>query len=431
MKLKTTTLIFLLSVGLFGYSQNKIVELPLTLQTGKNPLDTWGLMGIYGLPVGDTGSLPPDFPRVSKFPEGLTDMICAYIETDQQQNAYQNYLTGKITKESYESVQVILNWKPDTANLSKTPIKTVIALVYGKDSAGNFMVVIDANNNLDLSDDEWRPIYMEQWETPFFSNPNIDSLMQIYAVDATYEIFIQNKVVPITSPRYIVYVSKFNTFMSNLPTPYATTEYEGKRIIVSRAGHRTPQLAFITNSEEEEFIGFEKRYNRGDYIEIGGEIYKYLEVNVTENTLVLEKIETGTVSLKKTIELSEIQVFSTKVGDRPFPFQEEEFTTKELISLDNFKGKYVLLDFFGTWCGPCIDEIPYLKELYSKTDRAKFEIIAIAARTPADALRNMIDIRSITWKNIMSDRTNRLVEIYGIERYPTTILIDPDGGLMN
>ena len=75
------------------------------------------------------------------------------IETNTYQTEYQNYLVGNISRKRYESLQKILNWIPDTLNLSKEHLKCKIAFAYGKDASGKTKMVVDANNNLDLSDD--------------------------------------------------------------------------------------------------------------------------------------------------------------------------------------------------------------------------------------------------------------------------------------
>ena len=86
-----------------------------------------------------------------------------------------------------------------------------------------------------------------------------------------------------------------------------------------------------------------------------------------------------------------------------------------------------MLDFWSVTCGPCIAEFPHLKELYSKTDRAKFEIIGIVGHSASDRLKKVIDQHEITWPQILSNDTNKIIENYRISGYPTTLLIDPEG----
>ncbi|MDR2906703.1 MAG: TlpA family protein disulfide reductase [Bacteroidales bacterium] len=229
----------------------------------------------------------------------------------------------------------------------------------------------------------------------------------------------------VSTPFYVTYNTRFDVLMHYLPILYATTQYNGEQMVVSSANRRGATLAITTNLKKGDYIKVD--YEKDEYIEIKDEFYKFLGVDVKKFVLLLEKIDKGNLDAFKTTDLSQVQVSSTKIGGTPFPFQAEEFITKKTIVLDSFREKYVLLDFFGTWCGPCIAEIPHLKELYSKTDRSKFEIIGIAVESSSDALERLIYTNSITWLNIMSDKTNRIAEIYGIKNYPTTILLDLEG----
>jgi thiol-disulfide isomerase/thioredoxin len=119
--------------------------------------------------------------------------------------------------------------------------------------------------------------------------------------------------------------------------------------------------------------------------------------------------------------------------------------TGDTLRLSDFRGKYVLLDFWGSWCKPCRAGHPHLLELYNKYKACGFEIIGIADddRNP-DAWRKAIEHDGIgEWKHILrgldmtrfargdTDYLDYPLEIsasrYGISAYPTKILIDPSG----
>ena len=427
MKLNKIALIALLSVKLFGCSQEKLVELPLTIQNDHSPFGVW-FAGMGAISENENDPWKNSYLKVSKFPEGLTDMKHGFIETNIYQFVYQNYLSGNITKSWYEELKKSWNWEPDTLTLSKNPVRTGIAFAYGKDLEGVLKIAVDANGNLDLSDDR---LFTALDGTSFSESSDKASLIKAYSFNVPFEIFVQNRIIPVSSSLLIIYNSQYNLLMSRLAL-YATTQYKGEQIAVSlgnaRVSYENIQLAFINNLKKGELIDEENIHKENEYIEIKDEIFKILGVNTDKFTLMLEKVDTrnNAISLKKT-NLTEIEVFSTQIGDKLYPFQGEEFTTKEMVSLESLRGKYVLLDFFGTWCMPCISEIPFLKELYAKTDRAKFEIIGIVGRSPSDALRRLINNYSIDWPQIMSNETNLLIEKYGISKYPTTFLLDPAG----
>ncbi len=100
------------------------------------------------------------------------------------------------------------------------------------------------------------------------------------------------------------------------------------------------------------------------------------------------------------------------------------------VSLSDFKGKWVMLDFWGTWCGWCIKGIPQMKEEYAKMgDNVVF--VSIACNDPKDKWLEAIKKYEMNWVNLYSDDDSpadeRVQLIYGIEGFPTKFLIDPEG----
>ena len=414
MKSNKIAVMILLSINLLSCSHDKIVELPLTLQNGYGPF-RMGLGGIAPNSENESNPWYKTYLKVAKFPEDLTDVKYGHIETNIYQSVYQDYLLGNITKEWYDGLQKSWNWTPDTLNLSKTPIKTKIAFAYGKNSEGVLQIVVDANNNLDLSDD----ILFSPLDMAFVDeNENKDEIAQAQAVNASFEIFVHNKIVPVCVPLFVMYHSQINMFMCNF-SQYATTQYKDEQIAVSSSNftnlsYEKIEVTFIQNSlKHGEKVTEEDIYRKNEYLEIKGEILKIIGINTNQNTLVLEK-----TNLPKT------QLLSTQIGFKSYPFQEEEFTKRAPISSESLKGKYVLLDFWATWCGPCIQEFPHLKELYSKTDRDKFEIVGIVGASQPNTLTDAIDKHEITWPQILSDEIGKM---YGIQGFPTTFILDAEG----
>ena len=194
MKAKKILASILLAICLLSCSQDKIVELPLTIQNGYGHFSA-SFGGIHADSEDENNPWKKTYLRISKFPEGLSDMKCGHIETNIYQSVYQDYFCGNITSNWYENLQKLWLWEPDTLNLSKNPIKTKIAFVYGIDSEGILKIAVDANNNLDLSDDKlFVPL-----EASF---DNVDSLAQVYAFNVSFETFVHNEVVPVSVLRF-------------------------------------------------------------------------------------------------------------------------------------------------------------------------------------------------------------------------------------
>ncbi|WP_257666322.1 TlpA disulfide reductase family protein [Parapedobacter tibetensis] len=118
------------------------------------------------------------------------------------------------------------------------------------------------------------------------------------------------------------------------------------------------------------------------------------------------------------------------------------FTSTELrgerLSLTDFKGKYVLLDFWATWCVPCRKSNPHLRKLYAQYQRKGFEIIGVSDDdTNVDKWKQAIEVDKIgIWKHILrglkvdGDKVDISEDVsanYAVYTLPTKILIDPNG----
>lgn len=97
------------------------------------------------------------------------------------------------------------------------------------------------------------------------------------------------------------------------------------------------------------------------------------------------------------------------------------------LSLSDFSGKFVFIDFWGSWCTPCRQEIPNIKKLYSSVSRDKLEIIGLAQDDEKN-LRNYIEEQKIEYPNALAPK--ELLAKYGISRYPTSFLINPKGKIV-
>lgn len=111
-----------------------------------------------------------------------------------------------------------------------------------------------------------------------------------------------------------------------------------------------------------------------------------------------------------------------------------EFTTitGEKKKLSDLKGKFVLLDFWGTWCGPCVGEIPNLVKVYNKFKDKDFEIVSISSdlvfgnKTETE-FSEFVEKNNMTWTIILDDKDETIHKLYKINHWPTLFLIDKNG----
>ena len=93
------------------------------------------------------------------------------------------------------------------------------------------------------------------------------------------------------------------------------------------------------------------------------------------------------------------------------------------------KGKYVLVDFWASWCGPCIAEIPVLKEVYTEHRGDRFEILGVAVWENREATMKYIENNGSPWPQII-DAGDFPTTLYAIEGIPHIILFGPDGTIV-
>lgn len=120
---------------------------------------------------------------------------------------------------------------------------------------------------------------------------------------------------------------------------------------------------------------------------------------------------------------------SIKAG-MPAPDFKLKNLNNEEMTLSSFKGKYALLDFWGTWCGWCIKGMPDMKKYYAKY-KDKLEIVGIDCRDTEKKWREGVEEHQLPWTNLYNDKNNDVTVKYAISGYPTKILIDPEGKIVD
>ena len=114
-----------------------------------------------------------------------------------------------------------------------------------------------------------------------------------------------------------------------------------------------------------------------------------------------------------------------------------DFTTTNLdggpLSVGALKGKLVLVDFWATWCPPCVGEIPNLIATYQKHHNEGFEIIGVSLDENSSALESFMKAHDgMTWQEYFDGKhwSNTLAVKYGVSQVPFNLLIGPNGRII-
>ncbi|MGE3821307.1 MAG: TlpA family protein disulfide reductase [Isosphaeraceae bacterium] len=150
---------------------------------------------------------------------------------------------------------------------------------------------------------------------------------------------------------------------------------------------------------------------------VAREVYQSLQARYGESPTLREKIRGEIARLDR-------------VG-RPAP----EFTARDVLGkefrLESYRGKYVLIDFWATWCAPCVAELPRLQAAYAKYRDQGFEIVGVSLDDTRTAVTDFVKARGVPWRQLHNAGAEAdLIEAFGVTTIPATFLIDPDGTIV-
>jgi thiol-disulfide isomerase/thioredoxin len=161
--------------------------------------------------------------------------------------------------------------------------------------------------------------------------------------------------------------------------------------------------------------------------EIGGDVglardlYKHYikyfsAASKAQVTAVTEQFE---LSLKGVDKLGKvIEITGTTVAGKDF-------------DLKDLKGKVVLIDFWGTWCAPCVAEIPNIVKAYEKYHGKDFDVIGVSSDKEDGAVVGFLKANKIPWPCINIADSRKLIDMHGVTGYPTTMLVDQAGRIVS
>jgi len=115
-----------------------------------------------------------------------------------------------------------------------------------------------------------------------------------------------------------------------------------------------------------------------------------------------------------------------------FPDFEEKDLMGGALSVARYKGKVVLVDFWATWCGPCVAELPNVLKAYQQHHGSGFEIIGISLDNDEQKLKDFIKTKNMPWAQYFDGKgwKSKLAGKYGVNSIPMTYLLDGEGKII-
>jgi len=115
----------------------------------------------------------------------------------------------------------------------------------------------------------------------------------------------------------------------------------------------------------------------------------------------------------------------TQIGDLApdFQFQNQE---GQASSLSNLRGKPVMLNFWATWCGPCVSEMPYLQEVYEEYSTDQLDVLTINIDASSSKVSQFLQSHKLSLPVLLGYKTE-VAQRYSVRYIPTTFFIDKEG----
>ena len=213
------------------------------------------------------------------------------------------------------------------------------------------------------------------------------------------------------------------------------------RLIASTATHKidiTKGYQYVDcngdGTLDADYTGWEMGYARGEPVVFHvGDGDHYMSFKAFD-----AKAGTVTLAVRTAAEYERVEL---RVGGTlpDVPFTTLDGTSKKL---SDFRGKYLLIDFWGTWCGPCVGEIPFIKKAYEQYRAKGFEVLGMDNELPdvtpddwakgLEKVKAFVEKEGVTWTQARTESIKVWYDRrFQIVAWPTMILLDPNGKILS
>ena len=398
-------------------------------------------------------AFPPrseDHLEVKGIPDEVIEHMIVVHNLQPFQLLHNRYLRGETTQAQYE--KLMGSWGIDSSAVTDAEVDQQLVALVGSNQDGEIVVILDADNDEDFSNEiiHLFPPPMPNASLEQEAQPSPRRLIQ----QIEYEWFngkeIEQKsvIVSFSPDKGNVSIKSDNPLHQKYYLDFSIPLYRtgitllnGKEYAVAISNGFSGEYFFTPGFYGASMIIWDADSAWKSQAE-GNIPYKVGEVFTLNNHLQYEF-----TSIDKWGKSAVI----TFVGetDRPEGYTDNFFApgftgltlAEDTISIENFRGSYVLLDFWGTWCAPCIEGIPDLKKIHTEYAPKGLQMVGIAAQESSrEAVKEFVEKREMPWMHtyeLLSRNHDPALHSpqtathrYKIVSYPTFILIDPEGKIL-
>ncbi|SDC64864.1 TlpA family protein disulfide reductase [Niabella drilacis] len=392
--------IFSCTVLLLGYKgPAQEIRIPFTLQDGYGPF-------YRTISTISADKSPGNKPPLKGVPSNLDSVQLKVITIIPHQYQYQNLFTAG-TKEAQPGTQSY-NWAEKAAKerLTEKGINCFLNIAAGiNKKTGRTEVVIDQNHNDDFSDDTTF--------TPAGPGSLKDTrMMERATIPITFERYNGKNTIT-EKARVLVSMNAAGTIMFNF-SQFGSAVWNGYHFYISpryfmSLSYVNSDLVFGANRSATDKTPLDQILQQGQFLVIKSQPYQFLGVDILTQHIRLKKIPEND------------PIYSDQIGYQAPSFRGNKVVNNHLMNIADMRGKYLFIDFWATWCKPCLAQLPAIQACYQLADTSKIQFIGVGVDSPEKDLEATINRFQLSYPNIVPD--SGIEKKYNIQALPANVLI--------
>jgi thiol-disulfide isomerase/thioredoxin len=379
------------------------------------------------------------YPMLKNLPANLTGVKQYYYIFDRFQFYYQYQASGAFSKAFFDEKAKYYGWNlADTLALSRKPINSGFGYITGTDEKGEQIVMIDADGDHDLSNDKQNQLRPVLHDEAGLVNSSVAVTTEWFR-DGT----VIRRVVPVAIGTHGARGAEEPALLFS-EYIWGKVFSKGKGYILSIGRLFTSPVLYV-QKDQPNFMQPDptKLITQGNFFKLGDENIRFVSVDPAKNEIKVVPESSSAISVIPLQQSITPQDIKNNEASKAVPvsasygFMAPEVSGKNIntgishgqkLSLSSLRGKYVLIDFWGPYCVPCIEEMPNLARLYQTYGKDKLQIIGVFDEPNQITAVKLLRKYHITWPTITMRAGTTDFKGYGqITSFPKSFLVSPDG----